>query len=380
MPHPKVSVIMPTYNRAKRLKEAIESVLNQTLRDFELIIINDGSTDNTREVISKFKDKRIVYLEKKNGGPSSARNSGLLRAEGRYISYLDDDDIYYPCHLKILSRYLDINPDIGLIYGSAHFRSGRRVFKPYPFTYSQERLELDNFIPYNSLMHRKECLKKAGFFDENLSFAEDWDLWLRISDFYKISHLEKFVACVRFHETDKSDAAQDRYKSKSYMYVIQKRTGMKAAGVKGRLPFEGYYMELAYRLIFKFRTKKELCLKFMKKIVNTGNRNPEARMALCACCLVFNALDKAINAGFMAERYLTEKVTGDRFQGAVAFNVHRLLSRAFKRKKDYSRSLHELKEAARFITKDVSGLGTSVSITGTTSRFLNQLTGTPDLL
>ena len=95
MSSPKVTVVIPTYNRAHLIKDAVESVLNQTYQDFELIVIDDGSTDNTREVLAVYKDK-LTYIYQENQGRSSARNHGIELAQGEYIAFLDSDDVWFP--------------------------------------------------------------------------------------------------------------------------------------------------------------------------------------------------------------------------------------------------------------------------------------------
>ncbi len=261
---PKVSVIMPTYNRAGFVKDAIKSVLNQTFDDFELIIINDGSTDTTEKIIHKFSDPRIVYLKKKkNEGRSSARNIGISKARGGYISYLDDDDVYYPHHLKRLSDFLDTHLGIGLVYADVHFKKYGKIFVPYSFDYSKKHLEIDNIISGDaSLMHRREVFDKAGYFDESLSFGEDWDMWLRISDVCGFFHLKDVVACVRFHAGNMTDTAKDP--ANAYMHIIRKRLIR-----KGRhLPFKGYYTAIAYRLVHKFKTDKDDCINYIKQLID----------------------------------------------------------------------------------------------------------------
>lgn len=277
MRRPKASIIMPTYNRAKMMRRAVKSALHQTMEDFELIIVNDGSRDDTRDTVFEIGDPRIVYLEKNNGGVSSARNFGLRRARGRYISYLDDDNIYYPNHLKLLSEYLDRHPAVGLVYGKVHFKEADSVYVPCWFDYSKNRLELDNCIPSNALMHRRMCIKKAGFFDEGLAIGEDWDMWLRISDSYKLHHLRRFVAQHRFHPKNRISLIDY---SKSYMRTIKKRLAMnRKAGIRD-MPFKGYYLGIMYRLRYKFKVNPAACIDFMKELADMDSGDPELRLVL----------------------------------------------------------------------------------------------------
>ena len=168
--HPKVSVIMPTYNRADRIGKSIESVLNQTFKNWELIIVSDGSADNTPEVIKKYKDSRIIFLEKKHGGPSLARNFGLKHARGEYITYCDDDDVLFPYHLETLTGYLDRHPEVGVIMGGAV-----QVFE------NKKNGYLKGGLLWTS-MHKQKLLKKIGFFDKRFWMWEDVDFLLRLYD------------------------------------------------------------------------------------------------------------------------------------------------------------------------------------------------------
>ena len=120
-----VSVIMPTYNRGAEIKESIQSVLNQSFKDFELIIVNDGGTDGVKEIVDSFCSEKIKYYKlDRNKGLAGALNEGILRAEGKYIAYLDDDDIYYPDHLETLIGFIEKHPDCDLIYSNAWWCSG----------------------------------------------------------------------------------------------------------------------------------------------------------------------------------------------------------------------------------------------------------------
>lgn len=231
---PKVSVIIPTFNREKFIGNAIKSVIKQALKNFELIIINDGSTDNTKEVVLRFNDKRIVYLEQKNGGPGSARNSGLKRALGEYIAYLDDDDIYYPDHLKNLAGFLDSHPKIGLVYSDCLIRYPHGKILQRVTSFSKRNLEaLSIYFPSCAIMHRRSCFNKAGIFDEKLTFAQDFDMWLRISDFYNVTRIPVLTAERICHGENRSlNNLGDRLRIASE-YLIRNR--LSKAKKEGRL-------------------------------------------------------------------------------------------------------------------------------------------------
>jgi SAM-dependent methyltransferase len=158
---PRVSVIMPTYNRARMIGKSIDSVLNQTFKDWELIVISDGSTDNTRQVVRRYKDPRIIFLEKENAGPASARNYGLRHARGEYIAYCDDDDEILPYHLQTMVNYLDRHPEVGLVRGDGVTFKGKQKQGYFKIGFLW------------ATMHRRDNAKRAGLFDKRLLTGED---------------------------------------------------------------------------------------------------------------------------------------------------------------------------------------------------------------
>jgi len=186
-----ISVIVPTYNRADLISETIESILNQTYKNFELIIVDDGSTDNTEEVIRKFKDSRIKYIKTDNwGGPARPRNTGIKKAKGEYIAFCDDDDIWLPKKLEKQIRVFQISNETAMLYTRFKTIEGdvisNRIF-PENGKYKSgnifKSLYLRNFIACSSVMVKRSVLDQVGFFntDPNLIAVEDADLWLRIA-------------------------------------------------------------------------------------------------------------------------------------------------------------------------------------------------------
>ena len=351
------------------LSEAIRSILSQTLRDFELIIVDDGSCGGAKGVVAQYLDPRIAFFKRRHGGPSLARNFGLSKAQGKYIGYLDDDDIYYPHHLKTLSALLDAHPRVGLVYGDVHFMRKGAIFGRSRLDYSKEMLEVDNIIPGNcSLLHRRKCLVKTGIFDEQLSFGEDWDMWLRISDAYKVSRVKNILAQVRFHES--SLTSNSKMHVSSYMYVIMKRLAEKKAALRGDLSFEGYYLHIVYRLICKFRVKGEQCCEFVKRLVKLDQKNPEAWLALCICYLSYDNFDKAIGAGRNGLRLLGKAGLGKASAGRYALNINRALAYIFKNR-DNKRMMYTcLENTISFIKRDPAKYNAKDNLTGLTIRLL----------
>jgi len=215
---PKVSVIMCTYNRAHMIKRSIKSVLGQSFKNFELIIINDGSKDTTKQIVNSFKDKRIVYLEKSHGGAPAARNFGLKLALGKYIAYLDDDDVFFRNHLSEMSNFLSTHTDTGLVYGDTiieHKKLKISQIRRIPF--DKNALEMHCLPLTCSLMHTTEVLKSSGLFNKTLVCCSDWEMWLRISDCCKINRMPKITAARTYHD---SNISMTDKPSKFYRKII----------------------------------------------------------------------------------------------------------------------------------------------------------------
>ena len=162
---PQISIIMPTYNRAHIIARAIRSVLGQSFRDFELLIVSDGSRDNTKTVVSGFPDGRIRYFEKPHGGRASACNVGLRFARGEYVAYLDDDDRWYPNHLKELYGFLNSHPRVGMVYSDVLI-CARGITWKLKKDFDRGTLESQCLPVGSATMHRYACIDTVGFFDE----------------------------------------------------------------------------------------------------------------------------------------------------------------------------------------------------------------------
>ena len=193
---PFFSVIIPTFNRSTKVKVAIESVLNQSFRDFELIVVNNGSTDNTYEILRKYNGKISVLNYNINQGVSGARNYGIQNAKGKYIALLDDDDSWLKNKLQESVDFINDNPQIKIHQSEEIWiRNGKRInqkkrHKMKSGDIFKESLELCLISP-SSVVINKDIFKKYGNFDEKLQACEDYDLWLRITKDEKIGLINK---------------------------------------------------------------------------------------------------------------------------------------------------------------------------------------------
>ncbi len=195
-----VSVVITCYNYGRYLSGAIGSVLEQTYSDFEIIVVDDGSTDDTEQVVRQFLDNpRIRYIRQENAGQANAKNTGIKNSSGTFIAFLDADDRWCPEKLeKQMSCF--VNREVGVVYCRAKYldEEDKEFFYTTVSPYLQPRrgkvttwLFLDNFVQFSSSVVRKECFEKFGVFDETLGMGIDWDLWLRISTGYTFDFVDE---------------------------------------------------------------------------------------------------------------------------------------------------------------------------------------------
>jgi glycosyltransferase involved in cell wall biosynthesis len=184
----RVSVIMPAYNVEPFVAESIESVLAQTYRDYELVVVDDGSTDGTRAVIQRYAaacPDRIRVLVQENLGPARARNAALRAGRGAVYAFLDSDDVWAPAYLAEQMRILDTEPGVDIVTGNAFLRgaaSGGRTARPFPDRRPAPdllQILLDDEAVFIMTVLRREVLDSIGGFDEDLHTNEDYDLWIR---------------------------------------------------------------------------------------------------------------------------------------------------------------------------------------------------------
>ena len=225
---PLVSVIIPTFNSGKFIAHAVQSVLAQTYRQLEIIVIDDGSTDATKDVLREF-NGHIRYCYQENRGPSAARNAGIKIARGDYICFLDADDIWMPNKLEVQLAFMEQYDDISLVFSDTEevdpdkglHRSvlARTVLRndivsQIPIQDAFKKLLITNFIPTSMVMVRKQCFVKAGLFNESLRVVEDRDMWLRIAVFFKIACTPLILGKKRVHESNISRNTELSLRSK----------------------------------------------------------------------------------------------------------------------------------------------------------------------
>ena len=212
-----ISVIIPAYNSAAFIVEALESVFAQTYAPVEVIVVDDGSKDNTAQVLQPFLN-RIQYIKKENGGPASARNRGIKDAKGEFIAFLDADDLWLPAKLEMQMKVMEPQPSIGLV-GCYEYETtmaqeiiGNEIYRNY---FNAEDLTR-NLIMRNvvgggsSALVRRECFNRVGVFDETLRGTEDWDMWFRIAMAFEVRFVEEFLLIARINPGSVSSVKNTR--------------------------------------------------------------------------------------------------------------------------------------------------------------------------
>lgn len=224
----KVSVIIPTYNRADSIGVSIQSVLNQTWQNYEVIVVDDGSTDNTQQIMENYIDDRVRYISLgRNYGPSHARNEGIRRSECEFIAFLDSDDVWLPEKLeKQMQVMLQASETVGLVYCRMRGcrKDGSDIICP-SLSLGEEKLEgnlLRNLVGGNvigtpAMLVRKQCLEQTGGFDEGLKCLEDWELVLRIAEKWEFGFVDEILVEFRYSDGSVSGNVKGYVDTRCYM-------------------------------------------------------------------------------------------------------------------------------------------------------------------
>jgi glycosyltransferase involved in cell wall biosynthesis len=219
MSPPRVSVLVPAYNRAGYLLEAVNSAVNQTFRDLEVVIVDDGSTDDTPQVVRGIDDPRVHYLHQENRGVSAALNTASRAARGEYLALLGSDDVWLPNLLEELVPVLDTDADLGLVYARARGMDAQG--RPLPqILGAPEKFPGE---PLKSLLYgdcvcglaavfRRTCLERVGGWDQTMIGNEDWDLWIRMAEHFRFAYRDQILARYRMHPQSLTGGRSEAYR------------------------------------------------------------------------------------------------------------------------------------------------------------------------
>ncbi len=275
---PTVTVIMPAYNVASFIGEAIESVLAQTLAEWTLVVVDDGSTDATPDVVIGYADARISLLTVEHSGlPAVARNHGLASSDSRYVALLDGDDLWRPQKLERQLALIESRPEVGLVHtGFEQLRDG--VLEPYvlppgvPGSGSQfERLAAGNDIANSSVLLRRELLTRHGFFDEDprLRGTEDFELWMRLSPHTTFARIDEPLLVYRIHP---ANLGQGEQMGLGYVAAMEKMEQLHPDLVAGLGP--PYWRMLGYH-----RVRSGVEDRGRRELLRVLRRHPRDRFA-----------------------------------------------------------------------------------------------------
>jgi glycosyltransferase involved in cell wall biosynthesis len=205
---PAVSVIIPVFNRPSQLRRALESVLAQSFDDFEIIVVDDGSTEDLWAKVPALGQPRVRYIRQQNQGTGAARNKAVEAARGEYISFLDSDDVFLEDNLKLLYEQLGRQPGAAVAHGWSLLvdQAGRETQRTRPELVGRvpQQYLISNPTPVGTLLIRRQCFEAGHRFDANLPLYEDWDLWMRLAFHYDFSCVRARVARIVFHEGQRS--------------------------------------------------------------------------------------------------------------------------------------------------------------------------------
>ena len=290
---PFFSIIIPLYNKENYIENTLKSVLNQSFIDFEIIIVNDGSTDNSEQIVFQFNDKRIHYFHKKNEGVSIARNFGIEQARSNFICFLDADDFWYENYLEIMQTYIEKFPTYKVFSSAIEIETSKTIF---PAQYSIKKnadFEIINFfeaskkecaIWTSSAVFHKSIFKKTGVFDPNIKIAEDTDLWIRIGLNFQILFIWKILARYVYDEQSVSRDSNYIFEESSFIKYVEEEKNNKdlkkyldlnrfSAAIKNKLNdnhvnFEKVRKEINLtNLSFKKRILLKLPTLILKKLI-----------------------------------------------------------------------------------------------------------------
>jgi len=224
---PRVSIVMPAFNAERYIAEALRSVEAQTMRDLEVVIVDDGSTDGTIDEVNRFSDRLdITLLRQSNAGPSAARNNGIRHARADYCAFLDADDIMLPELLETHCALLDADPEVGMVisdittFDEAGVRhQARWNFAGRPREPVLDELAVENFVTTSAVVARRKCVMEVGMFPEDRRQAEDYQLWLRLAARWKLVVVDRPL--VRYRYAPSSLSADKLLTSRAAIEVVE---------------------------------------------------------------------------------------------------------------------------------------------------------------
>lgn len=275
--NPFFSVVIPTYNRAEFIRKTIESVLIQSLRDFEIIVVDDGSTDNTEAVVKSVASNKIRYYKKENSERAATRNFGAKVSTGIYVNFLDSDDVIYPHHLQSAKKFSEANVNAAIFHLGYDIKDehGKLLRSVANIQFINQQILSGNILSCNGVFIRKECIMQNQFNeDRSLSSLEDWELWIRMSARYLFLNDNTITSTVIQHD-ERSVMSVDTTKIKLKIdrfihYVLLDEMNKKYYGSKLNKTVASAWTYAALHLAIANGNKKDVLYYLLKGI----NRYP----------------------------------------------------------------------------------------------------------
>lgn len=309
---PFFSVIIPLYNKEKYIEDTLRSVLNQTFQDFEIIIINDGSTDKSLDEVVKFNDDRITIFKQKNAGVSVARNKGIELAKSKYIALLDADDFWHNNHLLELKKQILQFPDTGLYCNNYQVFYTEKVSRPanFNFNFDSEIIIVEDFFKASiinsvawtsAIGFSKEKFNKVGGFNTHLKTAQDLDLWIRFALKYKVSFNPVITMSYKLYIYDSLSKSENEYNHIRYNFISSFSEEEKTnSSLKLYLDINRY--ALAIRTLMN---NNKVLYKKLKQEIDFKNLNLKQRILLYSPDFIIQSIKKFQRFLIKNKLYLT---------------------------------------------------------------------------
>lgn len=279
---PFFSIIIPVYNKEKFISNTLKSVFNQTFQDFEIIIVNDGSTDESEKEILKFDDKRIVYFFNKNVGVSKARNFGIKNAKSEYICFLDADDYWFPCFLETFKNCINTYPNEKVFSSKKEIETASKIILPtYSISIKNDFEVVDFFkasqkecvLWTSTAVIHKSVFNDIGNYDEKINRGEDTELWIRIGLKYKIVFIAKVLA--RHVYDEKSASRASNYFFESYTFNKYKNLEKENSALKKIMDLNRFSAIIKSKINGDWKNSKQIYSE-----INLRNLNWKKRILL----------------------------------------------------------------------------------------------------
>ncbi len=352
MDKPLVSVVMSVFNAERYLKEAMDSILQQTFTGFEFIITDDCSTDSSRNILCSYEDKRIIVINNEtNRGLTPSLNVGIGKARGRYLARMDADDISDYARLQKEVDFLEGNRGHAAVGSFAnvidkHSRLLRQCPHPVDDKAVRRYLKRDNCLTHGSVMIRMDCLQESGLYDETISRAQDYDLWLRLSERYCLANIPEYLYSFRVHP----DSIGERFREEQKRCVLlaKEKAFRRAAAaflkpdgaqdnqpVESGTPAAGKVVRnitdyvAGYLIDTEFQRRRYLPVRWLLKVVQVltlGRLSPEN------ACRRWAALRYSQQVGTLLKRCLHQGTPSPETARALASCMARILQQAMKPK------------------------------------------------